>query len=327
MTNPLGRPPGFIPTFTRRTLPRVPGYSSNGGVPPAAIVNSVAQKPEKITATVNAAYGPIAPRYGRVTAGARIFARCVAYDKLYLGVTWGRGPIDAVEQLLIDDLPAPAGVIATHYTGTQTVPDPNLVAAFALQTPPRIYADVLPGMAYSVLAIPPGVTKGFPRITAVLRALKMYDPRILFTSVKKDLLTGWVDVGTPFYTANAFLARDGTATAHKLQDLDENVAIQSGRKWTWVIPNDDWLRSFSISLNKDAGATHESGVGVAYSGGSTPRSYVVRVNLATGATAVHSGAGGTHVVLDRATHWEVIVRLANNLTGNTSFTATLYVAL
>lgn len=325
--NPTLRPPGVI-RLGRGRLPMAPGWSGSPpdlGVPPVTVVNAVAQKPETIVATVNAAYGPIALRFGLVNAGARIFARCVAFDRLILGVAWGRGPIDSVQQLLVDDQPAHASIVATHYTGTQTVADPTLVAAFAQQTPPRIYTDVLPGIAYSVLSVPPGVTKGFPRITAVLKGLKLYDPRILFYSVRKDLATGWADVGTPGYTANAFLARDGTQTAHKIQDLDEHPAIASGRRWTWAIPNDDWLRSFSMSLNKDAGATHQSGVGVAYSGGSVPLSYVVKLNLATGVATVHSGAGGSHVVIDRATHWEVIVRLANNLTGNTSFTATLYV--
>lgn len=183
MANPFDRPRGFIPTFDRRPPPRVPRYSGggsgggNGGVPPAPVVNGVSQPPEAIIATVSAAFAPIALRYGRVTAGARILSRCVYQGKLVLACAWGRGPIDAIESLLIDDAPPPDGVTATHHLGDQSTPDATLIAAFAAQTPARVYADVMAGIAYSVVMIPPGLTKGFPRITAVLRGLKVFDPR------------------------------------------------------------------------------------------------------------------------------------------------------
>lgn len=172
-SNPLGRG-SRVPTTPPYTPPASP---PNLGVPPASVVNSVAQKPEAITATVNAAFSPIAVHYGKRTAGARIFARCIYQGKLVLGCAWGRGPIDSIEEVLIDDKAKPAAVTVTNYIGAQVAADPTLVAAFAAQTPSRVYADVLPGRAYSVVVIPPGLTKGFPRITAVLKGLKMHEPR------------------------------------------------------------------------------------------------------------------------------------------------------
>lgn len=166
-----------------RPIPVVPPYSGGPtGLAPRDTLNGVAQKQEAIVSTAGAAYAPIALRYGRVIAGGRIFARLVYQGNLILGVAWGRGPIDAIEQLYIDDAVPPVGIAAFHYLGTQVGPDLTLSTAFSAQTPAVAYTDVLPGIAYSVLQIPPGLTKGWPRISAQLRGLKLYDPRTTLTA-------------------------------------------------------------------------------------------------------------------------------------------------
>lgn len=172
--DPFGNGPPVAPPWSG-AVPYTPGQP--WALARAAELNRLAQRPEHITATVNAALAPIAVRYGRVTVGARIFARCVWQEKFVLGCAWGRGPIDAIESVLVDDAVPHESIAITNYTGSQVAADPTLVAAFAAQAPSKLYADILPGRAYSVVVVPPGVTKGFPRITAVLRGLKLYEPR------------------------------------------------------------------------------------------------------------------------------------------------------
>jgi hypothetical protein len=282
--------------------------------------------PREVQLTLAALDSPLRFGYGRVRIGAHIaFPVTYGADLLILCVH-GRGPIEAVEAVEFDNKPAPAGVQRVDYLGTPTqVADPWLVAAWAAKG--ITYTDTLPNIAYSVLRIPPGVEFGVENIAFIVKWARCYDPRIIFYQVRKNLTTSWSDVGSIAVMLNAGLARDGTNGAHRISDIDGNPSSLSGRSYSWTVANDDLLRSVSISINKDVFVTHQAGIGLAYSGGGTPLSYVVKINLATGVVAVHSGAGGSFLVVDRVTHWEVIVRLKNNLTGNTTLTMTLYAAI
>lgn len=112
--------------------------------------------------------------YGFRRVGAKIIAAVQHNGNLLLGCVWGQGECDAVVSTQLNDAALPAGVTVTSYLGTSTqTPDPSLVAAFAAQSPPRVYADALAGTCYSVFVIPPNVTTGFPRPTAVVRGLKV----------------------------------------------------------------------------------------------------------------------------------------------------------
>jgi len=333
MTNPLSR--GGAPTFPTRsggrgatrgsttTVSIIPpaGFSAPGYAPLAA----TATKPREVQLTLAALDSPLRFGYGRVRIGALI-AHAVTYgDDLLVLCVHGRGPIEAVEAVEFDNEAAPAAVQRVDYLGTSTqTPDPWLVAAWAAKD--VTYADALPNIAYSVLRIPPGLEFGFENIAFIVKWAKAYDPRNIFYQVYKNLTTSWANVGTVALEQNAAQARDETMTAHRMTAMDFNPAILSGRSFSWAVVDDLLIRSVSISINKDAGATHSAGVGLAYSGG-TPISYVVKIDLATGASSIYSGTGGSHVVVDRTTHWELVVRLNNNATGNTTLTATVYAQL
>jgi len=144
-------------------------------IAPREVINRVAQPVAVTQAMLAADNAPLRVLYGRLVVGAQIVQALPYQGRLVLLCRWGKGPIDAIEQLTIDDAPAPASVTARHYLGGTHTPDPTLVAAWAAQG--RSYADAPVGTAYSVLSIPPNLGYGFPRVAARLRGRKLYDDR------------------------------------------------------------------------------------------------------------------------------------------------------
>lgn len=150
----------------------------------AAKINAAASQPQRVTVAGTNSLLPLV--YGRQQLAAKIGAVLVTSGQLYLLCAWCVGEIDAVESILIDSLPPVAGVAMTHYTGAAgQVADPTLVAAYAAQG--IVYADTLPGVAYSVIVIPSGKSSSFPNVLATVRGLKV------------PLTSG----GTPTWTENA----------------------------------------------------------------------------------------------------------------------------
>lgn len=198
-------------------------------VAPQGTLNQVAaaSRAQDQQATLAAENAPLRVTFGRDRIGAQI-AYALAYQgKLVLVCVWGLGEIDAIERIDIDDQPMPSSVVATHYTGTQAqTVNATLVAAFAAQVPAKVWTSALPGIAYSVLVVPPGIGSGFPQVAAVLRGLRLYDPR-------QDKRNNWVQwsedtsgagAGLGWNTDNVTLqsnqttAPDGTATADRITD-------------------------------------------------------------------------------------------------------------
>lgn len=290
----------------------LPGYET---------LNETAPTPSEQQLTLAAANAPLRFGYG-VQRIAPLVANALvdAAGALLLDCVLGEGPMGSLVAMEINDAAAPAGVTVTYYDGTQVLADPTLVAAWLLQG--VAYTDVRPGVAYAVLKIPANVdlTIDERSITFQVQMRKVYDPRVLFRQVQSDLATGWTDTNAPGYVPNSMVARDGSMTAHAL--YDSTPGTLSGRYWSWVVANDTKTRSISISINK-AGTTHTPGVGVFYSGGSTV-GYAVKLNTITGVATLHSGSGGAVQVVDWPEHWEVVVALANNGSGNTAFTLVLY---
>lgn len=157
--------PGTWPVVTRDTL------------------NDSATTAREQMLSVAAANAPLRVIYGTVTLGPQIACIVTKNRNWVILAVWGHGEVDAVTNLLIDDKALPAGVTATHYTGTagQTV-NAALVAAFAAQSPSVAYTDALPGICYSVVTVPPSSSGGFPRLTATIRGRKVYDPRSTLTA-------------------------------------------------------------------------------------------------------------------------------------------------
>lgn len=138
-------------------------------------LEAVATSPSDQQAQVAADNAPLREVYGRARIGAQI-ADALVYDgNLVLLAVWCGGPIEAVESYTIGDAAPAAGVTATHYTGAagQGI-DATLAAAYAANG--ITYTDTLPGVAYSVVTVPPGASAGFPTLSAIIKGRKVYDP-------------------------------------------------------------------------------------------------------------------------------------------------------
>ena len=145
-------------------------------------LNDSAQSAQIQQATIAAENAVVPVIYGRDLVGARIAAAVVHNGNLVLLCIWCHGEVDSIESVLLNDAALPATITATHYTGTQTQnADATLVAAFAAQSPPITYSDTLRGVCCSVFTIPPSATQGFPIFKAIIKGLKIYDPRTTTT--------------------------------------------------------------------------------------------------------------------------------------------------
>ncbi|MBK6742532.1 MAG: hypothetical protein IPG66_05945 [Hydrogenophilales bacterium] len=153
--------------------------SDNGAAGPAARADleAVASKPGDVQAIASGGRSPLRALYGEPWVGAQQAKYVVYQGWLVILCIWGYGPIDGVQQLYIGDQPAPAGVLSTHYTGAagQGI-DPTLAAALAAQG--VVYTDTLPGLAYSVVRVPKNLVSGVPAVSARIKGLLLYDPRI-----------------------------------------------------------------------------------------------------------------------------------------------------
>ena len=151
------------------------------GLAPKDTLNGVASKNRQTLALV-AAGTPARIVFGRDRLGAHVDNVISYAAHVYIRALWcwapGAAGIDAIEAIHFDDDIIPPGVDRTDYLGTAAQGiDPWLQAAFADQG--IVYADTLPGMAYSVFRIPRLLASsiGIPGIAAILRGSKLYDPR------------------------------------------------------------------------------------------------------------------------------------------------------
>lgn len=181
--NPLqqSRNPRFPGYPTQTPPPKSPWLIVDVGsllaqAPPATLgVTTPTNKQQQTVAGENTIIRVI---YGTCTLGAQI-AGVVHYSQ-FSGVTdlmlvcvWGYGPVDAIEEILINDAAVPAGVTVTNYLGTD-VQNVDPVLVFAYQAKGIVFADHIRGKAYTVLRIAPtAAIAGFPRVTARIRGLKV----------------------------------------------------------------------------------------------------------------------------------------------------------
>jgi hypothetical protein len=231
----------------------LPAYLSLPGTGPAPreAINAAAVPLAEQQATLAGAGSPLRLIYGPARVGARVPIYLVYGGKLVMLCVWGEGEIDAVESLTIGNQPPPAGVTATHYMGTagQTA-DPTLVAAFAAHG--VSFSDTMPNVAYSVVAVPQGVTAGVPTVEAVLRGLKLYDPRSGLT-VYSDCPA----LATADYLSNTRYGRGRTLDWDSVGDTadanDELVGGQKRRRIGLVIDNPAAHRENTEALRTYAG--------------------------------------------------------------------------
>lgn len=133
----------------------------------ARALNRTARQAAETQATVGGNNSLVPIVFGQQRVGGRIAAITVS-DHLYVAVVWCTGEVDSVVSVTINDEALPAGVTATHYTGTagQTT-DATMAAKIAG------FADAMVGICYSVFNCRPGKFSGFPRFAAVIKGLKV----------------------------------------------------------------------------------------------------------------------------------------------------------
>ena len=197
-----------------------PGYVIVDWTPPA-ITNTPRETLDKVNdtferqLTVAARTDVCRVTYGTDRIGAQI-STAIAYgaSSVLLVCLWGRGDIQALSSLTIDNVAPPATVVATNYLGTtaQTV-DAKLVSAFGALG--ITHTDALTGIAYTVLELQPGADIGDINIT--VQGRKIYDPR-----------DGTQTLGTP----STYKYSDNPALA--LADLITNTTYGLGAAIDWT---------------------------------------------------------------------------------------------
>ena len=162
-------------------VPVLPVVPSN---PTRSDYNEAARPVSERTLTIAGA-GTLLPTIFGLTRRAPKITAIVDYGaNLVLRCEWCTGGIDSVNALYMDDAAAPAGVIATHHSGSQVTADPTLVAAFAAKGKP--YTDTPQRRVLPTLVVPPGLGNGF---------------RVLLPKSKGKKIAQ-TSGGTPAYTQN-----------------------------------------------------------------------------------------------------------------------------
>ncbi len=209
-------------------IPAVRINTPSQSTTPAGLVNATASSIAEQQLTLAAIDAPLRYGYGRARLGALIAAVVAGESHLVLLCVHGKGPIDAVEAVELDNQPAAATVIATHYLGDpgQGV-DPALKAAFAAHG--KTYEDTLPGIAYTVLQLPPDLDASVNNISFVVRQRKVFDPR-----------NGPSPGTSSLELATTVLGGAGNGYAYR-RVLSPNYVVQAGdvlRYDLWIDPRD-----------------------------------------------------------------------------------------
>lgn len=179
--------PSFLPDANFAT--KVTG----SGTLTASQINELANEPRDLTTTVAARGAPLPMLYGQRDVPGLLFATGLypSTTNRVFGFIWCLGECQSIEAVYINDaLVTNAGggdaFAITNYLGTPSQGvDPTLAASVAA------YADTMRvpvpgggylGICYSVIRIPTGKISGFPRVRAVIKGRKVYDPRTLTTA-------------------------------------------------------------------------------------------------------------------------------------------------
>lgn len=124
-----------------------------------------------------AGYGEVVPvLYGEDRVGGVFIAGPVVKSGFYIcAIAWSatnEHGIEGVQQVVVNGSTAAiSGATITHYKGTQTTVDATLAASFV------DFAETYEDIAYTVFKIPAAGVNGVPRLEAVVRGMKIKDPR------------------------------------------------------------------------------------------------------------------------------------------------------
>lgn len=228
-----------------------PGVWPVTPVTPRDTLNDSANSAKVAQDTKAAENSPLPIIYGAPRVGAKISNALYVGTTLVLLAVWGHGEVDSFVEVDIDDKPFATGVTTVNYKGgIDNIIDPTLVAAFAAQSPPVTYSDTLPGICYSVVSIPNGTSSGFPRVNAIIKGLKVYDPRsnLLNYSEQFDNVA-WAKTSITVST-NSIVAPDGTTTADTISATATLAQVEQTFTGTIGI---DYLVSFWIKRKTGVG--------------------------------------------------------------------------
>ena len=179
-------------------------FISGSGSLSSSDLNKIANDPRDLTATV-AAQGALVPLlYGKRDVPGLVFAQGKIGTDLVIAYMWCAGEIQAIDAIYINDAAVPGGVTVTNYLGTSTqTVDATLASAIAGyndRVRVSLPGGTFLGIAYSVFRIPVGQLTSFPRVRAVIRGRKLYDPRTLTTAYSDNPALALYDLITnPFY--------------------------------------------------------------------------------------------------------------------------------
>lgn len=151
---------------------------------------------------------PLRYGYGLNRLGAQLLQPIKdTSGNLLLPFIISRGRIESVDSIEFESQAAPPTVGQTIYLGNpvQAV-DPWLAAAWAASSPPRVYADTLPNIAWGVLRLPPTPGLLITGLTITAKLLRVYDPRLDSTQPGGSGSQRLADATTWAYSANPVLA-------------------------------------------------------------------------------------------------------------------------
>lgn len=197
--------------------------------------------------TVAAFDSPIPVPYGHIKVPALLANAVTWNNNWYFWCLWGRGPIDAVESLYINDL-APAfgfsesklGDPGQTIIGAMFIPMTTWYRAKTGSTT-ATFDQTAPGIAHSVIIAPVGDIEQPPTLNAILRGLKIYDPRDPHQSLG--------DPTTWRYSNNAALC---LADFLRSRVYGAGMAVDDNSLITAADAADDHLRTVNLLIDKKA---------------------------------------------------------------------------
>lgn len=218
---------------------------------PAEVLNGLATRAAPRQATVAAAGSRVRVVYGRQMIGADVFFVGTLGNDLILGCGWCLGEIDAIEQVYINGAVPASSVTQTHYLGTATQGvDATIAAAKAgyADTQVATFVGKTVAGAYSVLRIPGAASSGYPRVEAIVRGRKVYDPRENLLRYSEQFDVAPWSASSVTVTPNATVAPDGNITADEITDSTTTAVGRSLQSAS--IPQDNLTYTVSVYLKQ-----------------------------------------------------------------------------
>ncbi len=150
---------------------------------PAPILPDVVFPPKptrnSLSRTVKAADGVIPVGYGRFMTNGHLGPVTEYNGELVICMFFCWGECEEIEQVYINDELPPSDVTINKYTGTTSQTADSLLAAAITDFSETYVLTVnneTRGICYCVVSVPEGSVAGFPRVSAIIKGMKVYVP-------------------------------------------------------------------------------------------------------------------------------------------------------